>query len=57
MLNSGRPREEKLHIWYSEDERRLPVRIRTEVAFGSVTATLKSVTSGVTKIDPPPLPR
>lgn len=57
MLNSGRPREEKLHIWYSEDERRLPVRIRTEVAFGSVTATLKSVTTGVTTIDPPPLPR
>jgi hypothetical protein len=57
MVNAGRPKEEKLHIWYSDDERRLPVRIRTEVKFGSVTATLKSVQSGVTAIDPPPLPR
>ncbi|HYI10980.1 MAG TPA: DUF3108 domain-containing protein [Thermoanaerobaculia bacterium] len=57
MRNAGRPKEEKLHIWYSDDERRLPVRIRTEVSFGSVTATLKSVQTGVTAIDPPPLPR
>jgi hypothetical protein len=57
MLNSGRPKEEKLYIWYSDDERRLPVRIRTDVKFGSVTATLKSVQAGVTTIDPPPLPR
>jgi hypothetical protein len=54
---SGVSREEKLYIWYSDDERRLPVRIRTEVKFGSVTATLKSVSSGVTAIDPPPLPK
>ncbi|HYH06790.1 MAG TPA: DUF3108 domain-containing protein [Thermoanaerobaculia bacterium] len=57
MLNAnGEPKEEKLFIWYTDDERRLPVRVRTEVKFGSVTATLTSVTSGVTTIDPPPLP-
>jgi hypothetical protein len=57
MANAGVQREERLFIWYSDDERHLPVRIRTEVKFGSVTATLKAVTSGVTSTDPPPLPR
>jgi hypothetical protein len=57
MANAGVQREEQLFIWYSDDERHLPLRIRTEVKFGSVTATLKSVTSGVTSIDPPQLPR
>jgi hypothetical protein len=57
MASGGVQREERLFIWYSDDERHLPVRIRTEVKFGSVTATLKSVTAGVTSIDPPPLPR
>jgi hypothetical protein len=55
MISSGVTREEQLFIWYTDDERRLPVKIRTEVKFGSVTATLKSVSSGVTGIDPPPL--
>jgi hypothetical protein len=57
MANAGVQREERLFIWYSDDERHLPVRIRTEVKFGSVTATLKAVTSGVTSTDPPALPR
>jgi hypothetical protein len=57
MASGGVQREERLYIWYSDDERRLPLRIRTEVKFGSVTATLKSVTSGVTSIDPPALPK
>jgi hypothetical protein len=57
MASAGVQREERLYIWYSDDERRLPVRIRTEVKFGSVTATLKSVTAGVTSVDPPNLPR
>jgi hypothetical protein len=54
MVSAGVQREERLFIWYSDDERHLPVRIRTEVKFGSVTATLKSVTPGVTSTDPPP---
>ena len=53
MARGGIPREEQLFIWISDDERRLPVRIRTEVKFGSVTATLKSVSSGVTSVEPP----
>ncbi|HEY0159052.1 MAG TPA: DUF3108 domain-containing protein [Thermoanaerobaculia bacterium] len=55
MRNAGVMREERLFIWYSDDERRLPVRIRTEVKFGSVTATLHGVQSGVTSIEAPAL--
>ncbi len=51
----GVRRDETLHIWYSDDERHIPVRVRTDVKFGSITATLRSVTSGVTSIEPPPL--
>jgi hypothetical protein len=57
MVSGGVERDERLFIWYSDDERRLPVRIRTEVKFGSVTATLKGIQSGVTSIDPPSLPK
>jgi hypothetical protein len=57
MVSAGVTREERLFIWYSDDERHLPVRIRTEVKFGSVTATLKGVSGGVSSIDPPPLPK
>jgi hypothetical protein len=53
MESGGVEREEKLNIWYSDDMRHLPVRIRTDVKFGSVTATLRAVTGGVTSIDPP----
>ncbi len=52
MVSSGVQREERLFIWYSDDERHLPLRIRTEVKFGSVTATLKSVSPGVAATDP-----
>jgi len=31
------------------------VRIKTDVKFGSVTATLRAVSAGVTSIDPPVL--
>ena len=55
MEAGGVLREERLWIWYSDDERRLPVRIRSEVKFGAVTATLRRVTAGVRSIDPPPL--
>jgi hypothetical protein len=55
MEIGGVEREEKLYIWYSDDARRLPVRIRTDVKFGSVTATLRAVGNGVTSVDPPVL--
>jgi hypothetical protein len=44
--------DSQLTIWYSADARRLPVRIRSEVKVGTITATLRSVTSGVTKLEP-----
>lgn len=53
MESSHQPRDERLWVWYSDDERRLPVRIRTEVAFGAITATLRAVTPGVSSIEPP----
>ena len=53
MLSGGVEREEKLFLWYTDDERRLPVRIRTEVKFGAVTANLRGFASGVRSLDPP----
>ena len=55
MESGGVEREEKLHIWYTEDARHVPVRIRTDVKFGAVTANLRAVAGGVTSIDPPVL--
>jgi hypothetical protein len=55
MISGGKPREEKLFIWYSDDERRIPVRIRSEIRVGAITATLSGVSSGVTSTEPPPL--
>lgn len=53
MASAGKPREEKLLVWYSDDERHLPVRIRTEVKFGAVTATLKGVKTTAEGPEPP----
>jgi hypothetical protein len=55
MISGGVEREERLFIWYSNDERKIPVRIRTEVKVGAITATLRAVSSGVTAIEPPVL--
>lgn len=55
MINGGVVREERMFIWYSDDERRLPVRIRTEIKVGAITATLRGVQNGVTTTDPPVL--
>jgi hypothetical protein len=54
MRGGGLYRDEdsKLTIWYSDDERHLPVRIRSDVKIGSITATLRGVTAGVTNIEP-----
>jgi len=43
-----RDEDSKLTIWYSDDERHLPVRIRSDVKIGAITATLRGVTAGVT---------
>ena len=55
MVKGGVAREEQLFIWYSDDERHIPVRIRSEVKFGSVVASLRSMGEGVASTDPPPL--
>ncbi|MEO8380386.1 MAG: DUF3108 domain-containing protein [Acidobacteriota bacterium] len=55
MVNGGVERQERLFIWYTNDDRKLPVRIRTEVKVGAITATLRGVTTGVTSIAPPVL--
>lgn len=52
MKSGGREREEKLYIWYSDDERRLPVRIRSHIAVGSITANLTRVTGAVLPAEP-----
>ncbi|MGZ8867241.1 MAG: DUF3108 domain-containing protein [Thermoanaerobaculia bacterium] len=44
--------QNRLLIWYSDDNRRLPVRIRSDVNIGSITATLRGITPGVTSIEP-----
>jgi hypothetical protein len=55
MRSGGVARSERLFIWYSDDDRRLPVRIRTEVKIGAITATLRGVKGGVSSTDPPSL--
>ena len=54
MLAGGifRDEDSDLTIWYSDDARRLPVRIRSEVKVGTITATLRSVQTGVTAVEP-----
>lgn len=43
----------KLTIWFSDDERRIPVRIRTDLKVGSITASIKGVKAGVDRVEPP----
>lgn len=42
----------RLLIWYSDDARHLPVRIRSDVKIGSITVALRAVKSGVTDTEP-----
>ncbi|HUP50603.1 MAG TPA: DUF3108 domain-containing protein [Thermoanaerobaculia bacterium] len=44
--------QNRLLVWYSDDARRLPVRIRSDVRIGSITATLRSVEKGVASTEP-----
>lgn len=53
MVSGGVKKDERLFIWYTDDERHIPVRIRTEVNFGAVTASLRSMSRGVTSTEPP----
>ena len=53
MISGGVERQERLFLWYTDDERKLPVRIRTEIKVGSITASLRGTSSGVTSVDPP----
>lgn len=48
-MSGGVFRDEKgkMTIWYSADSRHLPLRIKSELKFGSITATLNRVTAGV----------
>lgn len=46
-------KDSRLQIWISEDDRRLPVRIRSEVNVGTITATLRALKAGVTSTEPP----
>lgn len=55
MTTAGVQRQERLFLWYTDDERKIPVRIRTEVKIGAITATLRGTAAGVTSHDPPVL--
>lgn len=46
MVSAAGPREEKLQVWYTDDARRIPVRIRSEVKIGAITANLRSIEGG-----------
>jgi hypothetical protein len=37
-------RKGDMYIWLTDDQRRIPVRMQTKVAVGSITATLVSGT-------------
>jgi uncharacterized protein DUF3108 len=47
-----RDEQTRLLIWYSDDARHLPVRIRSDVKIGSITASLRAVRNGVDSIEP-----
>lgn len=55
MISGGVERQERLFIWYTDDERRLPVRIRTEIKVGAITASLRAHSPGAAPSDPPVL--
>lgn len=47
-----RDEQKRLLIWFSDDDRHIPVRIRSDLNIGSITATLRQVTPGVTSTEP-----
>jgi hypothetical protein len=42
--------DNRLQVWYTDDERHIPVRIRTDVKVGTITASLKSAQVGTATI-------
>ena len=47
-----RDEDATLTIWYTDDARHIPVRIRSEVKVGTITATLRAIHVGITTIEP-----
>ncbi len=53
MLAGGLFREEgSLTIWYTDDARHIPVRIRSDLKVGSITANLQAIRSGAANPEP-----
>lgn len=53
MQGGGLFRDEgSLTIWYSDDARHVPVRIRSDLKVGSITANLRAIRSGVEGAEP-----
>jgi hypothetical protein len=48
-----RDEDARLTIWYTDDARHIPVRIRSEVKVGTITATLRAIHVGIITIEPP----
>jgi hypothetical protein len=48
-----RDEDATLTIWYTDDSRHIPVRIRSEVKLGTITASLRRISAGITSIEPP----
>ena len=44
--------DSRLIFWYTDNNLHVPVRIRSELKFGSITATLRAVHGGVTSTEP-----
>lgn len=38
--------DSRLFIWYTDDARKIPVRIRSELSFGSIVASLRAIRAG-----------
>lgn len=44
--------QNRLLIWYSDDERHLPVRVRSDLRIGSITVSLRRSSAGVDGVEP-----
>jgi len=44
--------EGTMTIWFTDDPRHIPVRIRSELKVGSITANLRGISAGVTGTEP-----